>query len=67
MRGLLAYLSANAADLLINLAFFLIVYLIARILKAGPMAALVIAAIPMVAIAFLLNPMLPPRLMAMLR
>ena len=66
MRGLIEFVTANAADLMINLAFFLIIYLIARLLRAGPMAALVFAAIPMLGILVLLNPWLPPRLMAML-
>lgn len=66
MRGLIGFVSANAADLLINLAFFLIIYLVARLLKAGPIAAMIVAAIPMLGIVVLLNPWLPPRLLSLL-
>lgn len=66
MRGLFAYMADNGADLLLNLAFCLIVYLVARLLKANPAVALVFAAIPMVMIFLLQNPGVPRGLMAML-
>mgnify|MGYP000336130374 FL=1 len=66
MSGLLAYLADNAADLLLNATFGLSVYLIARLLKASPPAALVFAAIPFGAILLLQNPAVPNRLIALL-
>lgn len=66
MSGLLAYLADNAADLLLNATFGLSVYMIARLLKASPFAAIVFAAIPFGAILLLQNPAVPNRLMALL-
>ena len=40
MKQVFAHLSANAADLAFSVAFFLICYLIARLLKVAPPAAL---------------------------
>ena len=66
MQGVFAYLADNAADLLLNAAFCLSVYMIARLLKASPSAALVFAAIPFGAILLLQNPVMPNRLIALL-
>jgi len=66
MSVVFAYLADNAADLLLNVTFGLSVYLIARLLKASPPAALAFAAIPFGVILWLQNPAMPGRLMAML-
>jgi len=66
MPDMLAYLADNAANLLLNATFALSVYLIARLLKAGPSAAIIFAAIPFGAILLLQNPAVPNRLIALL-
>ena len=66
MRSVLDYLAANAADLAYSVAFFLICYLIARLLKIAPPVALGFAALPMLVLYWLQNPNAPARLMAML-
>jgi len=66
MSGMLGYMADNAANLLLNATFALSVYLIARLLKAGPSAAIVFAAIPFGAILLLQNPAVPHRLIALL-
>ncbi|MEQ9635520.1 MAG: hypothetical protein RLW68_05470 [Devosia marina] len=66
MSGMLTYLADNAANLLLNATFALSVYMIARLLKAGPSASIVFAAIPFGAILLLQNPAVPNRLIALL-
>ena len=66
MSGMLGYMADNAANLLLNATFALSVCLIARLLKAGPSAAIVFAAIPFGAILLLQNPGVPNRLIALL-
>ena len=66
MRSVLDYLAANAADLAYSVAFFLICYLIARLLKIAPPVALGFAALPMLVLYWLQNPGVPARLMAAL-
>lgn len=66
MRSVLDYLLANAADLAFSVAFFLICYLIARLLKVAPPVALGFAVLPMLVLYWLQNPGVPARLMAAL-
>jgi len=66
VRSVLDYLTANAADLAYSMAFFIVCYLVARLLKVAPPAALAFAALPMLVLYWLQNPHLPARLMAML-
>ena len=66
MRPLLDYLAANAADIAYSVAFFLICYLIARLLKISPPIALGFAALPMLVLYWMQNPNVPARLMAMI-
>ena len=42
----MALMADNAADLLFTFAIFLIVYLIARLLKASPLAAMCFGVLP---------------------
>lgn len=46
MNRLLGFLVDNATDLLFNFAAFLIVYLIARLLRSNVLVALAIAVLP---------------------
>lgn len=46
MGRLMALIADNAADLLFTFAIFLIVYLIARLLKASPPAAMCFGVLP---------------------
>ena len=46
VQRLIALLTENVADLLFTVAAFLIVYLIARLLKAGPLAAMCFGVLP---------------------
>lgn len=66
MRPVLDFIAANAADLAYSVAFFLVCYLIARLLKVTPPIALGFAALPMVVLYVLQNPHVPARLMAAL-
>ncbi|QYO77094.1 hypothetical protein [Devosia salina] len=66
MKQVFAHLSANAADLAFSVAFFLICYLIARLLKVAPPVALGFAVLPMLVLYWLQNPGVPARLMAAL-
>lgn len=66
MRSALDYVAANAADLAYGLAFFMVCYLIARLLKVPPPAALAFAVLPMLVLYWLQNPNAPARLMAAL-
>lgn len=66
MKQLFASLSDNAADIAYGVAFFLICYLIARLLKVAPPMALGFAALPMLVLYWLQNPGVPARLMAAL-
>jgi hypothetical protein len=66
MRPLLDYLAANAADIAYSVAFFLICYLVARLLKVSPPVALGFAALPMLVLYWMQNPHAPARLIAMI-
>lgn len=66
MRPSLDYLAANAADLAYSIAFFLVCYLVARLLKVAPPIALGFAALPMLVLYWLQHPGAPARLIAML-
>jgi hypothetical protein len=66
MRPLLDYLAANAADIAYSVAFFLICYLVARLLKVSPPIALGFAALPMLVLYWMQNPHAPARLIAMI-
>lgn len=46
MGRLNEFLADNAADLLFNFAAFIIVYLIARLLRASPLIAMAFAVLP---------------------
>jgi hypothetical protein len=52
MGRLLGFMADNAVDLMFNVAAFLIVYLIARLLRANMLVALSIAVLPLL-IAFM--------------
>jgi hypothetical protein len=66
MRPVLDYLAANAADIAYSVAFFLICYLVARLLKVSPPIALGFAALPMLVLYWMQNPNAPARLIAMI-
>lgn len=66
MGRLLALLADNAADLLFTFAAFLVVYLIARLLKANPLIATCFGVLPPLVAYMLLHPESPTRLLAML-
>jgi hypothetical protein len=66
LRPVLDYLAANAADLAYGVAFFLVCYLIARLLKVAPPLALAFAVLPMLVLYWMQNPNAPARLLAML-
>ncbi len=66
MRRVTEFLAANAAELMFGLTLFLIVYLIARLLKASPVMALSFAALPLAIAYVMLNPNSPARLLAAL-
>ena len=62
----MALVADNAADLLFAFAAFLIVYLIARLLKANALVATSFGVLPPLTAYILLHPESPARLLAML-
>ena len=66
MRWLTTLLADNTADLLFAFAAFLIVYLIARLLKANPLIALSFGVLPPLLAYILRHPGSPTQLLAML-
>lgn len=60
-------LADNAADLLFNLAAFLIVYVIARLFRAGPVLAMGFAVMPLLIAYLMQHPDSSTRLFALLR
>jgi hypothetical protein len=61
------FLSDNAADLLFNFAAFIIVYLIARLLRANPLVAMCFAVLPPVLAYAFQHPSGSTSLLALLR
>jgi hypothetical protein len=63
----MALLADNAADLLFTFAAFLVVYLIARLLKATPLVALCFGVLPPLLAYIVQHPDSPTNLLAMLK
>lgn len=67
MGRLFNLLTENTADLLFAFAAFLIVYLIARLLKASPLAAICFGVLPPLMAYIVQHPTGPTQLFGMLR
>jgi hypothetical protein len=67
MARLIDMLTANAADLLFNFAAFLIVYLVARLLRATPLVALCFGVLPPLLAYLVQHPDNPTSILALLR
>ena len=66
MGWLMTVVADNAADLLFTFAAFIIVYLVARLLKASPLVAMSFGVLPLLVAYLLQHPESPTRLLAML-
>lgn len=67
MHRLMTLVTDNAVDLLFTFAAFLIVYLIARLLKASPLAAMCFGVLPPLVAYLIQHPYGPTSLLALLR
>lgn len=65
MGRFIAMLQVNAADLLFTFGAFLVVYMLARFFKAGPLVAMCFGVMPPLIAYMLLHPNSPAQLMAM--
>jgi len=66
MGRLIDYFVDNATDLMFNFAGFLVVYMIARLLKASPIVATSFGVLPLLVAYYVQHPDSPTRLFAML-
>jgi len=66
MGRLIDILADNAADLLFNFAGFLVVYLVARLMRATPLVAMCFGVLPLLVAYFVQHPDSPTRILQLL-
>jgi hypothetical protein len=67
MARLIDLLTANAADILFNFAAFLIIYLVARLMRVSPLVALCFGVLPPLLAYLVQHPNNPTSILSLLR